>query len=135
MSTKMNSKKAFTIVEVLISVIILATVATLLFQISIKSKNNYIFYKEKQNFENTASLRLLNNIKSNTNIYEIIRSNYKIKELETRKKLKSIKLKQSQKPYSKVKIGEEPDNQITLNITQEQINSKNGSTFYYHIGF
>ncbi len=131
----MKYKKAFTIVEVLISVIILATVATLLFQISMKSKNNYIFYKKKQNFENTASLALLNQIKSNTNIYEIIRNDYKIKDFETRKYLKSIKLKAIQKPYSRVKIGEEPDNQITLNITQEQINSKNGSTFYYHIGF
>jgi len=130
----MKSKKAFTIVEVLISVIILATVATLIFQISLRSKNNYIFYKKKQNYENSTSLALLNQIKSNTNIYEIIRNNYKIKDFETRKYLKSIKLKVTQKPYSKVKIGEE-DNQITLNISQKQISSKDGSSFYYNIGF
>ena len=72
----MKTKKAFTIIEVLISVIILATVATLLFQISIKSKNNYIFYLNKQNFENTASLIFFTKKNSNTNIYEIIRKDY-----------------------------------------------------------
>ncbi len=130
----MKTKKAFTIIEVLISVIILATVATLLFQISIKSKNNYIFYLNKQNFENTASLIFFTKKNSNTNIYEIIRKDYKIKDFKTRKYLKSIKLKSSIKPYSKVKIIEE-ENQIVFNIIQKEISSNKNVTYYYDIGF
>jgi len=135
----MKHKKAFTLIEVLIAVIILATVATILLQISIKSKNNYLFYKRKQNFENISSIGLLHDINTNTNIYEIIRNEYKINDFDTRKYLKSIKLKKDSKKYSSIKLPTFNDNMnqesnFKLNVLQIKINTNKNSTFYYRIG-
>jgi len=140
MSSKMKSKKAFTLIEVLVAVMILATVATILLQISIKSKNNYLFYKKKQNFENISSIGLLHAIDSNTNIYEIIRNEYKIKDFDTRRYLKSIKLKKESKKYSSIKLPKLGDNMnqesnFKLNISQIKISTNKNSSFYYGIGF
>jgi len=124
----MNTK-AFTIIEVLISVIILATVATMLFDISLKSKDNYTFYKKKLSFENLSSLAISREL-SNTNLYEQLKTEYNIKDDELRKELKQIKFKTDTKSYSSQKLTDE----ITLNITQEQIISKKGSNYYFHVG-
>ncbi len=121
--------KAFTIIEVLVAVIILATVATALFQISINSKNNFSFYQRKFEYENLASLSLFSKVISNSNLYEQIRTRYDIKDDELRRKLKGIKLTKRIKEFSIKKIDE-----ISLKINQIQIYSKNGSSIYYQMG-
>jgi prepilin-type N-terminal cleavage/methylation domain-containing protein len=121
--------KAFTIIEVLVAVIILATVATALFQISINSKNNFSFYQKKFEFENLASLSLFSKVISNSNLYEQIRTRYNIKDDELRRKLKSIKLTKKIKEISIKKLDE-----ISFKIDQIQIYSKNGSSIYHQIG-
>ena len=135
----MKYKKAFTLIEVLIAVVILATVATILLQISIRSKHNYSFYMKKQNFENISSIGLLHSINSNTNIYEIIRNEYKIKDFDTRRFLKSIKLKKESNKYSSIKLPALSDDMnqesnFKLNISQIKISTDKDSTFYYGIG-
>jgi prepilin-type N-terminal cleavage/methylation domain-containing protein len=121
--------KAFTIVEVLVAVIILASVATALFQISINSKNNFTFYQKKFEYENLSSLALFSKTLSNSNLYEQIRTRYNIKDDDFRRKLKSIKLKAKSKEVSVQKLDE-----ISFKIDQIQIFSENGSSIYYEIG-
>ncbi len=121
--------KAFTIVEVLVSVIILATVATLLFQISARSKNNYIFYKKKIVFENISEIGL-NHKLTNTNLYEQLKTEYSIKDDDFRKSLKKIKIEKRIKPYSTINLTDD----FSLNINQIRLNSDIGSSYYYSIG-
>jgi len=122
--------KAFTIIEVLVAVIILSTVATLLFSISMQSKSNYSFYKKKLLFENTASVALFRDKLSNTNLYEQVRSEYNIKDDELRRVLKKIKIQKKTKEISFVKL----DKELGFKIYQEQIFSKNSSSNYFKIG-
>ena len=129
----MKISKGFTIIEVLISVIILASIATILYQISFKSKSNYIFYKKKYNFENISTLGLLHDIKSNTNLYEILRSEYKINDYEQRKFLKTIKIKKKIIDYSKIKLPIE-DAKYYININQIQIQYKKNIAYYFSVG-
>jgi len=121
--------KAFTIIEVLVAVIILATVATALFQISINSKNNFSNYKNKYIFENLCSLSLFNNKKSNTNLYEQIRKKYKIEDDDLRRKLKSIKIIKKENIITTKKYDD-----FSLTINNINLLSKNGNTLYHSIG-
>jgi prepilin-type N-terminal cleavage/methylation domain-containing protein len=121
--------KAFTIIEVLVAVIILASVATALFQISINSKNNFSFYQKKFEYENLSSLSLFSKTISNSNLYEQIRTRYNIKDDDLRRRLKNIKLKKKIKEISTKKI-----EKISFKIDQIQIFSKDGSSIYHQIG-
>jgi prepilin-type N-terminal cleavage/methylation domain-containing protein len=90
------NRKAFTLIEVLVSVVILSTVAVLLFEISTNSKNNFSFLSEKATFTTLASLPLMHaNQKYNNSdktLYEYIRYDYNIKDDDLRKYLKEKKL-------------------------------------------
>jgi len=121
--------KAFTIIEVLVSIIILSIVATALFQISINSKKNFSFYQKKFEYENLSSLLLFSKKTSNSNLYEQIRLRYNIKDNVLRRKLKNIKLEKKTKVQNIQKL-----DQISFIIYQTQIFSKNGSSIYHEIG-
>jgi len=121
--------KGFTIIEVLVAVIILSVIATALFEISINSKKNLNIYQKKALFENITTLSLFSNQSSNTNLYEQIRTKYKIKDDEFRRKLKSIKLTKKTTTISTKKYED-----LTIKIDQIQIYSKENSTIYYKIG-
>ena len=90
------NKKAFTLIEVLVSVVILSTVAVLLFEISTNSKNNFSFLSQKANFTTLASLPLMHSSQkfnnSDKKLYEYIRYDYDIKDDELRKYLKEKKV-------------------------------------------
>jgi len=126
----MMKNKAFTIIEVLVSVMIIATVATALFQISSRSKENFLFYNKKIEFANISSLALLRKQLSNTNLYEQIRTTYNIKDDELRNRLKKIKLKKEEKEISTIKIND----YLSFKIDMIQIISKDTSIVYNKVG-
>jgi len=126
------SKSAFTLIEVLISVIILATIATYLFQMSINSKTNYKRVNLKKEWEHISSTLIKQNkIKSNSNLYEQLRNDYNISNFDVRNSLKKLKLKQDRTPYSKIII---PDMEgIYINIEKINIYNKKNSTNLFSI--
>jgi len=77
----MKSKSSgFTLIEVLISVTILAVVATGLLQISQNSKKNFQFLVDKAKFETIASIPFMHNNpryhNSDPNLYDLISDSY-----------------------------------------------------------
>ncbi len=140
MNTKIKSKKAFSLIEVLVSVLIISVVGTILFKISTDSKKNYIRYKNKISYEYLVSTYLFMDKISNTNLYEQLRDRYRIDNFDIRQRLKNIKLEKKEKDFSKIKMGqtsENGDNEnsiIEIQIKQIQIFDKNQSSIFYSIG-
>jgi prepilin-type N-terminal cleavage/methylation domain-containing protein len=98
------NRSAFTLIEVLVSVTILAVVATGLFQISMNSKNNFAFLKQKAQFDRLASIPLVHNDPkynhTQKDLFEFVRDDYEIKEDEIRKALKAVKVNYTQEEYA-----------------------------------
>lgn len=96
--------KAFTLIEVLVSVMILAVVGTGLLQVSSNSKDNFIFLKEKSEFERLASIAFIHNDQKqhhkDRTLYDFIRDDYSGIDDELRKYLKEIKVRYSQEEVS-----------------------------------
>ena len=133
MNTKIIiNKRAFTLIEVLVSVIIITVVGTILFKISSDSKNNYIRYKNKITYEYLTTPYIFRKNLSNTNLYENIRKDYRIDSFDVRKRLKEIKLQKREKEFSQIKFDEE--NKIIIKIKQIQIYDKHNSSILYSIG-
>jgi len=88
--------KAFTLIEVLVSVMILAVVGTGLLQISTNSKQNFMFLKEKSNFDRLASIAFIHNDQKyhhkDMTLYDFIKDDYDNVEDELRQYLKEIKV-------------------------------------------
>ena len=124
------NRSAFTLIEVLVSVTILAVVATGLFQISINSKNNFSFLKQKAEFDRIASIPIMhNNPKYNhtqKNLFEFIRNDYEIKEDEIRKTLKALKINYTQEEYATFSPFSEDSAQIENNIDTEENDMQTG---------
>jgi len=99
--------KAFTLIEVLVSVMILAVVGTGLLQISTNSKHNFIFLKEKSTFDRLASLALNHNSQKfhhkNMTLYDFIKDDYTKIDDELRQYLKKIKITYSHEEVSTFK--------------------------------
>jgi prepilin-type N-terminal cleavage/methylation domain-containing protein len=108
--------KAFTLIEVLVSVMILAVVGTGLLQISSNSKHNFIFLKEKSKFDRLASIAFIHNTQKyhhkEMTLYDFIRDDYEKIDDELRKYLKSYKVKYSHEEVSTFNpLGESMDEQ------------------------
>ena len=146
------NKKAFTLIEVLVAVVILSTVAVMLFEISTNSKNNYAFLSSKANFTTLASIPLMHNNQkfqnSEKSLFAYLRNDYDIKDDELRKYLKGKKVHYNQEEFSKISLldeGEsldqipedEKDKMTNMNFkiifTKIQLNSKKQSTFAYQV--
>jgi prepilin-type N-terminal cleavage/methylation domain-containing protein len=130
---------AFTLIEVLVSVMILAVVGTGLLQISSNSKHNFIFLKEKSKFDRLASIAFIHNNQKyhhkNMTLYDFIRDDYEKIDDDLRKYLKTFKVKYNHEEISTFKpLGEStdeeknqpedlenPQNQIDLTIIYEKI--------------
>jgi len=96
--------KAFTLIEVLVSVTILAVVATGLLQISTNSKHNFSFLKEKSEFSRLASIALVHNDQKYHNkemaLFDFLRDDYDNIEDELRNYLKKTKVKYTHEEVS-----------------------------------
>jgi len=130
-------RKAFTIVEVLVSIMILASVATVLFELSSKSKDNIINYTKRLNFECLASVGLDKKVFSNANLYEQIRFDYSFRDYRMRQALKKIKLKKITDTVVSKKLDKEDEKSLMLIIKKTQI-IKDGkdkmTTTYFEVG-
>ncbi|MCH9813964.1 MAG: type II secretion system GspH family protein [Epsilonproteobacteria bacterium] len=118
------NKKAFTLIEVLVSVVILATVAVLLFEISSNSKNNFLVLQKRIDYVTLSSLALIHNDQkyhnSDKSLYDFIREDYNISDYELRKYLKDRKVHYSHEEYttfSPFSEGGSEQNQSILDFT------------------
>ncbi len=142
------NRNAFTLIEVLVSVAILAVVATGLFQISLNSKNNFEFLYNKAEFDRKSSIALIHNNPryhhKEKEFYEFLRDSYDIKEDEVRQYLKKEKVSYSQEEYTSFSpLGENSSDlnqyqnpmaqSITLIFNKIIISNKNQSTYAYKI--
>ncbi len=96
--------KGFTLIEVLVSVMILAVVGTGLLQISTNSKHNFIFLKEKSKFDRLASIAFTHNNQKyhhkEMTLYDFIRDDYDKIDDDLRKYLKTFKVKYNHEEVS-----------------------------------
>ena len=146
------NKKAFTLIEVLVSVVILSTVAVLLFEISTNSKSSFSYLSKKASFTTLASLPLIHNNQKYHNrdktLFEYIRYDFDIKDDDLRKYLKETKIHYYQEEFSNFSPLSEGDDEVIEDTNQEkeqnmmdftimfdkiQISDKEQSTFLYKI--
>jgi len=144
------NKKAFTLIEVLISVVILSTVAVLLFEISTNSKNSFSYLSQKASFTTLSSLPLMHNNpkyhNSDKTLYEYIRYDFDIKDDDLRKYLKEKKIHYRQEEFADFSPLSESDEIVEYNeemgqgtdgftilFDKIQISNKQQSTFLYKI--
>ena len=99
------NRNAFTLIEVLVSVAILAVVATGLFQISMNSKNNFAFLEQKARFDRLSSIPVMHNDEKyhhkEKTLFDFLRTDYEIKKDEVRKFLKKEKISYEEEEYTK----------------------------------
>ncbi len=137
-------KKAFSLIEVLVAVVILSTVAVLLFEISTNSKNNFSFLSKKANFTTLASMPIMHsNYKYHhreVEIYEFIKDSYDIKDDELRTYLKDKKIHFTYEEFTSFSpLGDEDiaeDEGIpnfTIVFDKIEVYNKKQSTFVYKI--
>ncbi len=147
------NRNAFTLIEVLVSVAILAVVATGLFQISLNSKNNFSFLEEKAKFDRLSSIPIMHNNpkyhhKEKT-LFDFLREDYEIKEDKIRQYLKKEKMAYEQKEFTKFSpFSEEEESDaapfeekttssmefdLTLVFDKIVISNKHQSTYVYKI--
>jgi prepilin-type N-terminal cleavage/methylation domain-containing protein len=146
-----SSKRGFTLIEILVSVMILAIVGTGLLQMSINAKRNFEYLRDKEKFDTLASIAFVHNDISLHNkdltLYEILEDSYTDIDDEVRSYLKSIKIGYTQKQISSLSIGDD-QNETTDKDESESVDSlfnltliydkitvfdKNSSTYTYKI--
>jgi len=153
------NRNAFTLIEVLVSVAILAVVATGLFQISMNSKNNFAFLEQKARFDRLSSIPIMHNDEKyhhkEKTLFDFLRTDYTIKEDKVRQFLKKEKVAYEEEEYAKFSpfadgsddtdeetslfSGEEEDARqaqaadITLIFDKITISNNHNSTYVYKI--
>lgn len=147
------NKKAFTLIEVLVSVVILSTVAVMLFEISTNSKSNFSFLSSKASFTTLASLPLMqNDIKyhnSDKTLFEYVKYDFDIKDDKLRKYLKNQKVHYDQEEFTTfspfdnedekssedLEDGNTEENVMKFSIIFDKIiiSNKQNSTFSYKL--
>jgi len=151
------NRNAFTLIEVLVSVAILAVVATGLFQISMNSKNNFAFLEQKARFDRLGSIPIMHNDEKyhhkEKTLFDFLRADYEIKKDEVRQFLKKEKISYEEEEYSKFApfaesgdttdenlfADEEEDTSssqaadITLIFDKITVSDKHNSTYVYKI--
>ncbi len=97
--------RAFTLIEVLISVVILAVVGTGLLQISINSKQNFAFLKQKSKFAYISSIAFMHNNQKYHNkdmtLYDFLEDDYVGIDDDLRKYLKEYKVHYYHEEYDR----------------------------------
>ncbi len=146
--------KAFTLIEVLVSVIILSYVGVGLLQISSNNKHNFIYLREKSHYDRLASIAFIHNSPKynhkTMNLYDYIRDDYTNIDDELRKYLKNIKVTYEEKEISTFKPLEEDKEDIssdfqenngkmqsalnlTINYDKITVSKEKSSTYVYKI--
>lgn len=146
------NRSAFTLIEVLVSITILAVVATGLFKISMNSKDNFAYLHEKSKFDRLSSIAFMHNNQKyhhkEKELYDFLRRDYNIKDDDIRQYLKKHILTYTQEEYSTLSLGDtssqdEADSadmqdeqtipDITFVFDKITISNKHQSTYAYKI--
>jgi prepilin-type N-terminal cleavage/methylation domain-containing protein len=127
----MISNKAFTIIEVLVSISILVVISMYLLKINIDSKTNYHKLKDKNIWENitTSIIIYKKDYIDTTNLYEYLKSKYVIKSFEVRQSLKNIKFQQKINKFSTIQISHEIPYYIGINKIDTYNQNINSNTY------
>jgi prepilin-type N-terminal cleavage/methylation domain-containing protein len=127
----MISKKAFTLIEVLVSISILVVISMYLLKINIDSKTNYHKLKDKNTWEDitTSIIIYKKDYIDTTNLYEYLKSKYVIKSFEVRQSLKNIKFQQKINKFSTIQISHEAPYYIGINKIDTYNKNINSNTY------
>ncbi len=134
----------FTLIEVLVSIIILSVVAVGLFQISSNAQHTYLFLKKKSAFDRLGSLAFMHRNRawhnSEKSLYEFVRNDYAISDDDFRRYLKNYKIHYRHEAYSSyAPLGEEIEESngtisFKLLIDKITVTHKEESSYLYQIG-
>jgi prepilin-type N-terminal cleavage/methylation domain-containing protein len=127
----MISNKAFTLIEVLVSISILVVISMYLLKINIDSKTNYHKLKDKNTWEDitTSIIIYKKDYIDTTNLYEYLKSKYVIKSFEVRQSLKNIKFQQEKNKFSTIQISHEVPYYIGINKIDTYNQNINSNTY------
>jgi len=122
-----KKRKAFTLVEVLISVTLLAIAGLALMQVSANSKKGFSFLKNKLSFDERCSIPLTHKNrayhKKTKDLYSFLQKDYFITNDEIIKDLKNYKVSYEQKTFSVINpFQEEEENEEYTEDTKKQKN-------------
>lgn len=129
-----NSTKAFTIIEVLISVMIISFAIIFVLKLHTENEKQIIYISERNKLSLQDSLYLTLNIldhdKDNKTAYDILESHFKIKELESREILK--KQTRDINIPEEIKIIPPPEQRGPVAIVNEVMIKDKYSSIFYH---
>lgn len=129
-----NLTKAFTIIEVLISVMIISFAIIFVLKLHTENEKQIIYISERNKLSLQDSLYLTLNIldhdKDNKTAYDILESHFKIKELESREILK--KQTRDINIPEEIKIIPPPEQRGPVAIVNEVMIKDKYSSIFYH---
>jgi prepilin-type N-terminal cleavage/methylation domain-containing protein len=127
----MISNKAFTLIEVLVSISILVVISMYLLKINIDSKTNYHKLKDKNTWEDitTSIIIYKKDYIDTTNLYEYLKSKYVIKSFEVRQSLKNVNFQQKINKFSTIQISHEVPYYIGINKIDTYNKNINSNTY------
>ena len=137
MDTIVNNK-AFILVEIILSIVLLSIVGTALFKVSTNQKNIYIIANKKVEFSRYVSI-LVNRHSSDLhnkdiNLYENIKKEYDIKNSGLIKVLKDTKIHYIQNNRSLLNFNNTNEtNGIHILIDEIRVSDKKGSSNYISV--
>lgn len=129
MTTIKNSKPAYLLMEIMVSIIILSIVGIALLKITSNQKSLYMVATKKLQFSRYISLLLdehsINLHNKDINLYDIIKDKYDLKNNFEIKELKKIKLHYLQK-YKSIVYVKQDDKNINILIDEIIVKNKDG---------
>ncbi len=129
MTTITNSKPAYILMEIIISIIILSIVGIALLKINSNQKRLYLIAEKKLNFSRYESLVLnqhsINLHNKDINLYDLIKNKYDLKNNFEIQELKKLKIHYSQKYKSIINIKKD-DKNINILIDEIRLSNKDG---------
>ena len=137
MSTTMN-KKAFVLIEIIMSVVLLSIAGTALFKANINHKKLYSIANKKTEFSKYISI-LTNKHSTDLhnrgiNLYEFIKKSYTIKNAHLIKTLKSTKIHYYQKNQTLLYYSDNNDtNNINILIDEIKLLDSKGTSRYLSV--
>ena len=134
--------RAFTLMEVLVSILIISVVAVALFQISTNSKQNFSFLTQKSQFDSVASITFLHDKKNwhrlDKTLYDFIKNDYNISDDDFIKILKNEKIHYTQEevsllsPFEDLAEGTNVPN-LKIKFDKIEVSNKEQNTYVYKI--
>ena len=134
----MNDKKAFVLIEIIISVIILSISCIGLLKVDSNQKKLYAITQKKLSFTeyssivaNRSSIKLH---QKNLNLYELLKNEYRLKNSDLINTLKKIDMHYTQKYKDVINIKfDEESKPINILIDKIKVSNKKGTSIYFTV--